>query len=331
MIKKKWFKITIIAAAVCVLFGALSCAIQKKDMEQDVIETESIASKNGFNLPELTDEGGYEIDTEDVYCIVSANKDHKYSKFDSKSGKHSIEFYASPTEIVVIESNGDKVTYYNDTIKEENKDLYKNPLIAIYDDLRELNFTKQENKTEDGLDLYKAKKITTIIDQKQIEYVEHNIRLEWIDDQAYIFSYYEYADGSTLFSTGAPEELDPEYTKNPIWKMDIENQKFVNIETKEEINFAINKTSTGKAVSPNDKETTTREEVSYVNLYINPETKLIEKMNYEEDGSGVVGTNVNILNDVNIQRPEITDDMKEMSVDDLQLCLTLIGMIESLL
>jgi hypothetical protein len=323
----KHIKKILIVSMIAVMFMMVGCS---NNSEQSNASGNNNANKNtAFQIPEAGATGGYEINSDAFYCIVAVDNDYKYSKFKSKSNNHTVEYYASPTEMVIIDIGEEGTKYYH-AMFDDIDQIYTNPLKAVYDDLKGLEFNQVENEENAGQNVFQAIKTTQVVDQQQIDYTEYQIEMTWTDDEVYNFSYYEYVDGSILISAEAPDEINPLINKDTVWAVDMENKCVSNNETKKEVAFTVTGISTGKALSPNGTETTVKDVQSYVYVYVNKDNGLIEKMQYS-DNEAADGMTVDILNSVEITKPEVTDDMVEMNEDELYVAMMLIGMLESLI
>jgi hypothetical protein len=323
----KHIKKILIVSMIAVMFMMVGCS---NNNEQSNASGNNNANKNTvFQIPEAGATGGYEINSDAFYCIVAVDNDYKYSKFKSKNNNHTVEYYASPTEMVIIDIGEEGTKYYH-AMFDDIDQIYTNPLKAVYDDLKGLEFNQVENEGNTGQNVFQAIKTTQVVDQQQIDYTEYQIEMTWTDDEVYNFSYYEYADGSILISAEAPDEINPLINKDTVWVVDMENKYVRNNETKEEVTFTVTNISTGKALSPNGTETTVKDVQSYVYVYVNKDNGLIEKMQYS-DNEAADGMTVDILNSVEITKPDVTDDMVEMNEDELYVAMMLIGMLESLI
>lgn len=116
---------------------------------------------------------------------------------------------------------------------------------------------------------------------------------------------------------------------NTKWEIDIENCCVRNMESREEVAFEVIETSTGKALSPNG-ETTVTEVTSYVWVYADQDSGSIEMLQYSAH-EGMTGTTINILNDVEITKLEVAEEMTPMDETTLQMAMMLISAIETLI
>lgn len=319
MNSKKYVK-TILIMCLIVMLAIMGCS-------KNNTKTSKESNSQSFEIPEAGTSGGYEIDSDSLYCTVLVDSDYKYAKFESKTGGHTVEYYASPTEMIIIDKNEGEIKYCKEAFEDVDQ-IYTNPLKAVYEDLQELEFELVEK--EDEFDIYQAIKLTQTVEQQQINYTKYKIEITWTDEKQYIFSYYQYEDGSTLISSEAPDGINNRITTDTKWEVDLDNQCVRNTETNEEVAFQVIQMSTGQALSPDGNETTTVESKSYVHIYVNKGNGLIEKMQYS-DNEEMDGLAVKIVNDVKIVKPEITDDMTEMTSNELQLSMMLISMIESII
>lgn len=274
-----------------------------------------------LTVPEADTIGGYEMTTENISCTVIANGEYKYTRFHSNTDSMTVEFYATPTEIVIICTQNGSTMYYTESVP--NPVSYDNPLKAVYDSLRELEFLLEEQS--DTSCVYKATKTEQIMDAQQIPYTVYTLQTQWTDEKTYTFKYYEYSDGAILISAEAPAEINPMLTENTPWVVDLDNSCIRNTNTDKEIAVAVLQISAGEALSPNGSNTQVTEKKTHIYAYVDAETRKITKLQYEG------GADVNILYTADIQEPVITPDMIPMDSHTLQSAMMLIYTIESLL
>ncbi len=274
-------------------------------------------------IPDAGKSGGYKIETETIQSIVLVDETYKYTKF--KNAERTIEYYAGPTEMIIVDVYGDMTKCYSYSFDDIGQ-VYENPLKHIYKNISNLDF--KYKMSENGLRVYEATKIIQSIVQKQVTYTCYVLDLDWINEKTYRFKYYVYEDGSTLISAEAPDEINPIITKDTKWKIDIDGLKIINSENNDDLDLNIVEVSTGQALPPNSVDAEIVEYDQVVSVYVNSENN-IEALRYVED-KGKNENLIQIINDVQIVKPIITDDMIPMTPDELQMVMMLLTMIESI-
>jgi hypothetical protein len=300
----------------------MAYSLDNPTCETPTIENEHTNQSN-YLIGEPGDSGGYIIETDNLYYEVMADHGYKYSKFLSREQNRTIEYYASPTEMIIIDDiNGEK-TYCHKTF-EQNDQQYTNPLRKLYNDIAGYDFKYLKNHTIKDSD-YKIYSTSQTVDTTvdTIRYNKYSIELDWIDGQHYIFDYYEYANNNISFSESAPIELhDEEQIKN--WVVDIPNSIITNSSLNTQIDIQIIGISTGEEQCDNDNLTTTS--THHIRLYVNTKTNAIDYIDYVQDE---FNTTFAISHNAKITKPQITDEMVEMSDDRITTVITLIHMLES--
>ena len=274
-----------------------------------------------LTIPEASTVGGYEMTTDTISCTVIANGEYKYTRFHSNTDDMTVECYATPTETVILCIQNGSTMYYTETV--EYPIRYNNPLKAVYDSLRELEFLLEEQT--DTSFVYKAVKTEQVVDAQQIPYTVYTLQTQWTDGKTYTFKYYEYSDGAILISAEAPDEINPMLTENTPWVVDLDKSCIRNTNTDKEIAVAVLQISAGEALSPNGSNTQVTEKKTHIYAHVDSKTGKIAKLQYEG------GADVNILYTADIQEPVITPDMTPMDSYTLQSAMMLIYTIESLL
>lgn len=317
---KQCFKILAYMVSIIVLVMITGCSTVTDDQQ-----TKEIA--DSLTIPEVDNIGGYEIKTDAIHYTIVVNGQYKYVNYETYTNSQKIEFYASPTEMVILNTVNGVTQYYTKTY-EDSKQTYTNPVQHVFDDLQELKFNYTESVNNDGMDylVYEAVQTVQSIQQEQIQYDLYSIDMEWIDGKRYSFRYYSYSDGSTLISAEAPDEINPLLTEDTKWVVDLDSQYLYHTVTKEKVSFAIKDKSTGKGVSPIGSNSTVIESQYSIYAYVNQATGWIEKLSYAQSES-----DVSILYAAEIVKPVITDEMTELDDQTVEMIKMLINMLESII
>lgn len=323
-------KIMALLLALIIAISLCACDINNNNHINDVdvtttIETTSTATieTSATDMFELNSYGGYEIVTDTMKCIVVADNGYKYSYFESYEGR-KIEFYAGPTEMIIVESIDNTTRYYRETYEDIGQ-VYPNPLTHVYEGLQQMDFEHIE--TDGNYNVYEAINIVQVETQDKIKYNLYIVEMDWVDGETYYYKYYEYADGATLISAEAPNEINPRITEDTKWVIDLDKPAVRNTETGQEIGIKIIGISSGEATSP-DGEPTIEEQRYVVRANVNRDTNRIESLIYIND---VLEIEVSVIHEVSIEKPVVTEDMGEIDHSELQGMLMLIYMLESII
>jgi hypothetical protein len=327
IMKKKLIATIIVIAIVAFIVCACVASPQKKESVPD--DANATLVDPVFKVPETTKVGGYEIQTDTMYCKVIVCDIYKYSYFESYDGNRKVEFYAGPTEMIIVDTSNGQAKYYTETYEDIGQ-TYTNPLEKIFGELENMDFhyLNTDNTGEIDCHVFESIQTYTFTEPDNIRYNVYSIEMDWTDGEHYSYKYYEYADGSTLISAEAPDEINPRLVGETKWVVDLDNLNVHNIETNEAVSIAIVDIAAGHGLSPDSSDSTIQEKQYCVYAYVNTQTGKIEKLQYSKDKSG---TNVNILTKFDVAKPTITDDMVKMDGQTLQLSMMLIYMLESLI
>lgn len=315
------FKKIFTVCVVCITLVMTGCTTTHSESKDEQY------SEGNFVIPENGSIGGYELESDNMYCMAVTDGLCEYVKYESKSGNHVIEYYASQTETIIIDHMESETTYYRETFDKE-KEVYPNPLQNAYDELRELEFEQMPEYESEEWNVFQATQISQVMNQEQIDYTKYQIEMTWTDGKIYNYSYYQYADGATLISAEAPDEINDLLTPDTKWVIDIGRLCIENKETNQEVSIQIVGTTTGQALSPNGGTSTT-EETTYIRVYADKENGKIMRLQYSKKDSATE-TSINVLQEAEISKPEITGDMTEMDNETLQMAFMLIGVMQSL-
>lgn len=287
--------------------------------QNDVSEAE-------FDVSSINKACGYELQTDMLSFTNIFNDAGEYLRYESKTEKHIVECYSDAKEAIILDESDITTQYYTETFDTAIQ-MSSKPIQAIYEKLKTLSFELIEETEERSI--YKTIQIEQITEQEQIDYTEYLIKMNWIDGELYIFSYYEYSDGSTLLSVDAPMEIDNQIIPDTKWEIDRDNQKVVNSETNQECKFEILNSTTGKAVSPIGTATTTKEVTTQIDVYVDKETERIEEITYCNDDPSSE-RKIILLYDESIKKPDVTNEMKQMDEETLQMNFMLFDLLKSM-
>lgn len=318
----KMKKILAVLFLVLLVLSCAACTAQDTHPEGDVIAP-GTSTEHPINF-DANGTFGYEIITDTMCSSVVANGEYKYSYFESYENGHAIKFYASPTEMVIVETGLDEERYYKESYDDIDQ-LYTNPIERVFAELSELDFKLIEDGGETRT--FEATKTVFIKNNPKIKYNMYLIQMDWIDGESYVYKYYEYADGSTLISAEAPDEINPMIDANTTWKIDISVPSVFNADTNEVVELNVLNISTGEAISPNGGEETTTEHTYTIRLHINHNGD-INNIEYISNGQS---TKINVIRDMTMAPPEINNEMTEIPHDELQGMLMMIYMLESII
>lgn len=308
----------------CVVLAVVLCVSMYGCKTNEAQETPSMITMAGeLAIPQASNSGGYEINTEKMRCVVVVDGQCKYSCFESYGNGHKIEFYSSQNEIVLIDTKNGISKYHTELIK-NNGQNYINPMSRVYDELKDLDF--KHSGTDKNLQIFTASKTIVIQNNKQIKYNMYTIKLCWKDGKEYVFKYYEYSDGATLISAEAPNEINPLINKDTNWCVDLDSRCLLNKETDESIIFNVEGMQAGYGLSPNYSDETTTS-THTVSAYVNRDNQ-IEELKYHDTADG---TKIKVILNPTIIKPNIDDCTQTMSDDEVQINMLLISMLETLI
>lgn len=273
-----------------------------------------------LTIPDPGTSGGYEIQTDTIYCKTVIDGGCKYTRCELLNSDQIIEFYATATELTILHHLDGTTTYYTESYP--TAQIYPHPLESTFDELRELEF--RYLRSDADCSVYEAVQTVQTVEEVQIDYTLYNIEMDWTDGEHYVFRYYVYADGTTLISAEAPDEINPLITADTAWKIDLDKQCLTNADTSKQVAFSVESTQTGKALSPNGSSTSISETQTHIYIYANSINNEIVKIQYED------GSDITVLNTANIEKIEITSNMTEMDSEALQTVMMLIYALESL-
>ena len=235
---KGWFKTMKRIIAMIMIIAALGAVLlisgcSNTSNNQTTTPTDSITSTEGvketqpatmepvvdaMNPVELGSKGGYVLTTSGSVFTLKVDSDYKYSYYESVDGTRTIEFYAGPTEMIVIDTLNGECKYYAETFEDIDQ-IYDNPIGHIYTAVQGYEFEQVLGNEK----LFVAHETREVEQQELVEYTCYDISMTWTDNKEYVYQYFEFVDGQTLVSAYAPDEINPYFTENCKWKFDVEN------------------------------------------------------------------------------------------------------------
>ena len=290
-------------------------------------EEKSKEPNNTANNDDSVDyKGGYELDTETIYSTILVDHEYKYCKFMDKTTGRLVEFYAGPTEMLMIDKMNDVSSYYTETFEDINQ-MYTSPLVKLYSEFKDLDFELVDGISDD-YDVFEAVQVVEVKRSEHVKYNLYTVKMHWIDNQDYEFKYYDYADDSILITAEAPNEINPMITADTPWIVDMDELCVYNSETEERVELELVNIQVGEGITPNQNTTITETKENKIRLYVNRDTEERAKLHYPNDDND---TMINILHDIEIIKPELNDSMVKMDATQAQNTLTLIYMLETLI
>ena len=277
-------------------------------------------------IPEAGRSGGYAVHTETLDCTVVADGACQYTCISFTDGSKKVELYIDSTELYLLDTTNGVTSFYQETHADDGQ-LFENPVSGIFDMLKDLTFRYEKAKSGTTQDVFEATQVVRSIQAESVSYAVHLIEMDWIDGQYYAFRYYEYADGATLISAEAPNEINPLLQADTPWRIDLSGLCICNRQTDARVPLTIITTEAGEGLSPDGGATTVLETEQTIRVCVNPETKEMEKIFFFRDPY----IEMTVLNTVEIQKPKITEDMKPIDSETLQLAMLLVYTVDALI
>ena len=270
----------------------------------------------------LEGKGGYVLTTNGSVYTLMVDSDYKYSYYESVDGTRTIEFYAGPTEMIVVDTLNGAHKYYAETFEDIDQ-IYDNPIGHIYAGIQGLEF-EQVLGNEKQFVAYQTRQVEQ---QELVEYTCYDITMTWTDNKEYKYQYFAFVNGDVLVSAYAPDEINPYFTKDCKWKFDVENLVVYNEETKESVDFVVTGITTGESAALNDES-----EKTYItqttNIYLElDETNNLKSIKHETDK---VTVGYEFIREFEITKPQYDEGWPKMTTDEAKNVLMLLYMLESL-
>lgn len=270
----------------------------------------------------LEGKGGYVLTTNGSVFTLMVDSDYKYSYYESVDGTRTIEFYAGPTEMIVVDTLNGARKYYAETFEDIDQ-IYDNPIGHVYAGIQGLEFEQVLGNEKQ----FVAHQTRQVEQQELVEYTCYDITMTWTDNKEYKYQYFAFVNGDVLVSAYAPDEINPYFTKDCKWKFDVENLVVYNEETKESVNFVVTGITTGESAALNDES-----EKTYItqttNIYLElDETNNLKSIKHETDK---VTVGYEFIREFEITKPQYDEGWTKMTTDEVKNVLMLLYMLESL-
>ena len=275
------------------------------------------------SIQDTTEKGGYVLTVNQTAFTVLVEDTYKQIRYVSADGSNTIDFYASPTEMTVVDTTNGVKRYYTEKLDATNQ-IYENPITHICGIFAELEF----KPTADNENLLVATQTYQVETTQAVAYRCYDISMTWTDNKEYKYQYFEFADGNVMVSAYAPDEINPYFTEDCKWKFDIENLILYHQETKQTVAIVVQGMTEGESsamVDEEDRTYTTQTATVYIEL---DETENPISLRYENQGTIF---SYQFLYDFTIEPPVYENDWSVMSSEEAQKVLMLISMLENLI
>ena len=308
-----------IIGIVMVLLISLLCGCGSK------IPSESHpAEDTAMAVPAIHGEkGGYVLTVNHAAFTVLVEDTCKQVRYVSADGSNTVDFYSSPTEMIVVDTTNGAKRYYTEKLEDTNQP-FENPVSKICGSVAELGFIP----SADNENLLVATQVYQVDTTQAVAYRCYDVSMTWLDGQEYKFQYFEFADGKVMVSAYAPDEINPYFTADCKWKFDIGNLILYHEETKQTVEIVIHGMTEGESsamVDEKDRTYMTQTATVYLEL---DETETPTSMRYENQGTTL---SYQFLYDFSIEPPAYEKTWSIMSSEEAQQVLMLIHMLENLM
>ena len=275
------------------------------------------------SIQDTNEKGGYVLTVNQTAFTVLVEDTYKQIRYVSADGSNTIDFYASPTEMIVVDTTNGVKRYYTEKLDATNQ-IYENPITHICGSFAELEF----KPSADNENLMVATQVYQVETTQAVAYRCYDISMTWTDNKAYQYQYFEFADGNVMVSAYAPDEINPYFTEDCKWKFDIENLILYHEETNQTVAIVVQGMTEGESsamVDEEDRTYTTQTATVYIEL---DETENPISLRYENQGTTF---SYQFLYDFTIEPPVYEKDWSVMSSEEAQKVLMLISMLENLI
>ena len=233
---KKNRKLTI--GVVILLLILLMCGCGSKTSSEPNPTTDAPTT----SIPYTTEKGGYVLTVNQTAFTVLVEDTYKQIHYVSADGSNTVDFYASPTEMTVVDTTNGVKRYYTEKLDATNQ-IYENPISHICGSFAELEF----DPSADNENLLVATQVYQVDTTQAVAYRCYDISMTWTDNKEYQFQYFEFADGNVMVSAYAPDEINPYFTEDCKWKFDIENLILYHQETKQTVAIVVQGMTEGES------------------------------------------------------------------------------------
>ena len=314
---KKNRKLTI--GVVILLLILLMCGCGSKTSSEPNPTTDAPTT----SIQDTPEQGGYVLTVNQTAFTVLVEDTYKQIRYVSADGSNTVDFYASPTEMTVVDTTNGVKRYYTEKLDATNQ-IYENPITHICGSFAELEF----KPSADNENLLVATQVYQVDTTQAVAYRCYDISMAWTDNKEYQFQYFEFADGNVMVSAYAPDEINPYFTEDCKWTFDIENLILYHEETNQTVAIVVQGMTEGESsamVDEEDRTYTTQTATVYIEL---DETGTPLSLRYENQGTTF---SYQFLYDFTIEPPVYENDWTVMSSEEAQKVLMLITMLENLI
>ena len=277
--------------------------------------------KEPFTIPEAGASGGYRIAVNGIEIIVYATGDCKYVKLVSADGT-ILQSYATPQETVTLEEQG-SAAFYHCEETDQPAATYENPAAHILDGLRNMTFYAVDGQHG----LYRAEMQSESAVTKTVPYRQYKLQMVWRDGRLYTFAYFVYENGDILVSADAPDEINPYFTPDTPWIVDIGAASLKNTSTMETIPVDILSEKTDEGIPPEHTEMETVMNHLTAEIQVGEDGR-IQTVRYIRPNMDLT---VEILHDFPMAAPTIPSNAQPMTQEQLQTALMKLYAAESVI
>ena len=269
------------------------------------------------------EKGGYVLTVNQATVTVLAEDAYKQIRYVSADGSNTIDFYASPGEMILVDTTNGVKRYYTEKLDDASQ-IYENPIAHICGKFAGLEFKASvENKN-----LLVATQTYQVDTTQAVAYICYDIRMTWTDGKEYQYQYFTFEDGNVMVSAYAPDEINPYFTEDCKWKFDIENLTLYHEETSQTVAIEVLGMTEGKSSAMVDEENRTYETKTATVYLEQDEAEKPVSLRYENQGTTF---SYQFLYDFTIEPPVVETAWITMSSDEAQQVLILISMLENLI
>ena len=320
---KKNRKLTI--GIVILLLILIMCGCGSKTPSESQPTEDTVTQSNTETTLPIThgEKGGYVLTVNQATVTVLAEDAYKQIRYVSADGSNTVDFYASPSEMIVVDTTDGVTRYYTEKL-ENTTQVYENPITQICGKFAELEFEASADKEN----LLVATQVYQVETTQAVAYRLYDISMTWTDNKEYKYQYFEFADGKVMVSAYAPDEINPYFTEDCKWKFDIENLILYHEETNQTVEIVVQGMTEGESSAMVDeKDRTYTTQTATVYLEQDKAEKPIS-LRYENQGTTF---SYQFLYDFTIEPPVYEKDWSVMSNEEAQKVLMLITMLENLI